>query len=68
MIFTSLQFVEFFLVVYLLYRLLPHRGQNWMLLIASYVFYGWLNPWFVLLMFFITAVNYICGRFIATAN
>src|SRR5262245_47823866 len=40
MIFTSLQFVQFFVVVYLLYRLLPHRAQNWMRLAASYFFCG----------------------------
>ena len=40
MVFNSLQFAVFFVVVYALYRALPHRGQNWMLLAASYVFYG----------------------------
>lgn len=40
MVFNSLQFLVFFLVVYGLYLLLPHRAQNRMLLVASYVFYG----------------------------
>ncbi len=31
----------------------------------SYVFYGWWNPWFILLMFFVTVVNYVCGRFMS---
>ena len=40
MVFNSLHFVAFFLVVYALYRVLPHRAQNVMLLGASYYFYG----------------------------
>ena len=41
MVFNSLVFLVFFAVVYAAYRVLPHRGQNWLLLVASYVFYGW---------------------------
>ncbi|MBR6023314.1 MAG: MBOAT family protein [Kiritimatiellae bacterium] len=41
MVFNSLVFLLFFAVVYAAYRVLPHRGQNWLLLVASYVFYGW---------------------------
>ena len=42
MVFNSVQFVVFFVIVYALYRVLPHRAQNWMLLPASYLFYaGW---------------------------
>ena len=40
MVFNSVQFAIFFAVVYALYRALPHRGQNRMLLVASYVFYA----------------------------
>jgi D-alanyl-lipoteichoic acid acyltransferase DltB (MBOAT superfamily) len=40
MVFTSLHFVGFFLVVYALYRVMPHRAQNWLLLAASYYFYA----------------------------
>ena len=40
MIFTSLHFAAFFVVVYAAYRLLPHRAQNWLLLGASYYFYA----------------------------
>jgi alginate O-acetyltransferase complex protein AlgI len=35
----------------------PQRG----LLVASYVFYGWWNPWFILLMMAITLVNFGCA-------
>ena len=40
MVFNSLHFVWFFVVVYALYRVLPHRAQNWLLLVASYYFYA----------------------------
>jgi hypothetical protein len=32
MVFNSLHFLWFFVAVYALYRVLPHRPQNWMLL------------------------------------
>ena len=41
MLFNTAAFFIFFALVLLLYRALPHRAQNWMLLAASYVFYGW---------------------------
>jgi alginate O-acetyltransferase complex protein AlgI len=40
-LFNTAAFFIFFTLVLLLYRALPHRAQNWMLLGASYVFYGW---------------------------
>src|SRR4030095_9468614 len=65
MVFTSHIFVFYFLPLVLLgYYALPARTawRNAWLLATSYVFYGWWNPWFVLLMLFVTAVNYVCGQ------
>src|SRR5689334_2749653 len=42
------------------------RYRNAFLTMASYVFYGWWEPWFVLLMMTSTVVDYICGGIIAT--
>jgi D-alanyl-lipoteichoic acid acyltransferase DltB (MBOAT superfamily) len=64
MIFTSLRFVEFFVVVYLLYRVLPHRAQNWMLLGASYVFYGSWDWRFLSLLWGSTIVDFLVGRYL----
>ena len=61
MVFNSLHFVWFFLVVYALYRLLPHRGQNWLLLVASYYFYAAWDYRFVALLAASTLVDYTCG-------
>ena len=65
MVFNSLQFVWFFLIVYGLYRVLPHRGQNWLLLIASYYFYAAWDYRFVALLAASTIVDYTCGRVLA---
>ncbi|HTV00290.1 MAG TPA: hypothetical protein VMF13_07135, partial [Luteitalea sp.] len=61
MTFHSLDFVAFFLVVTVVYWRLPHGGQNWFLLAASYLFYGWFEPWFCLLLAGTTLVDWFAG-------
>ena len=58
MLFNSYIFWAFFALVLLLYRVLPHRGQNWMLLVASYVFYGAWDWRFLSLVLFSTLMDY----------
>lgn len=41
MLFNSYEFLAFFVVVFAHYWVLPQRWQNWLLLAASYFFYGW---------------------------
>ncbi len=68
MVFTSHIFIFYFLPLALAgYYALPARSscRNAWLLGASYVFYGWWDPWFVLLMLLVTALNYACSRVIA---
>jgi alginate O-acetyltransferase complex protein AlgI len=66
MVFTSHIFIFYFLpLTLLIYYLLPTQ-RNLFLLVMSYFFYGWWNPWFVLLMFFATVVNFACGHIIAS--
>ena len=64
MVFNSLHFVWFFLAVYLLYRLLPHRGQNWLLLVASYYFYAAWDWRFLSLLAASTLVDFTAARLI----
>jgi alginate O-acetyltransferase complex protein AlgI len=64
MVFNSLHFLWFFIVVYAVYRLLPHRPQNWLLLVASYYFYASWNWRFLGLLLASTVVDYTCGRLI----
>src|SRR5205809_4091846 len=58
MLFNSYTFWAFFALVLLLYRWLPHRGQNWMLLVASYIFYGAWDWRFLSLILFSTFLDY----------
>ncbi len=62
MIFHSVAFVMFFVVVVAVYWRLPHRAQNVFLLAASYVFYGWVHPWFVAIMLTSTTVDFWAGQ------
>lgn len=62
MIFHSLDFVAFFLITTALYWALPRRGQNVLIVAASYVFYGWVHPWFLSLIAFTTVVDYWVAR------
>lgn len=61
MLFNSLEFLIFLVVVYAAYRVLPFRAQNWMLLVASYVFYGWWDWRFLFLMILSTSIDYWTG-------
>ena len=61
MLFNSLQFAVFFVLVYVLYLSLNHRWQNRMLLIASCVFYGAWDYRFLSLIFISTILDYFCG-------
>lgn len=58
-----LAFLPAVLVVYWLLR--ERRAQNLFLLVASYVFYGWVHPWMATLLFGVTAMNYLAARDIA---
>jgi alginate O-acetyltransferase complex protein AlgI len=66
-LFNSYVFAVFFIVVYLVYRLLGHRGQNHFLLVASYVFYGAWDWRFLSLIFISTAIDYVAGQRIERA-
>ncbi len=67
MVFTSLQFVGFFLVVYALYRVLPHRGQNVMLVVASYVFYAAWDWRYLGLLAASTVIDFFVARYLGRA-
>src|SRR5262249_8665391 len=58
----SLDFVVFFIIVTAAYWLLPQRGQNVLLLVASYVFYGYVHPWFLILIAVSTTIDYCAAR------
>lgn len=65
MLFNSIEFFVFLGIVYSLYRILPFHGQNWLLLIAGYVFYGWWDVRFLFLIAFSTTVDFWIGLLLA---
>ena len=63
MVFSSIVFIFIFLpAVMILYRILPEKLRNGLLLAASLVFYAWGEPVYVLLMMFSITFNYFMGR------
>ncbi len=62
MIFHSLDFVLFFVAFTAIYWLLPHRGQNLLLFAGSYFFYGYVHPWFLILIATSTVIDYCAAR------
>jgi alginate O-acetyltransferase complex protein AlgI len=64
MLFNDTIFLLWFLpVVLLLYGCFPSKRTP-ILLAANYVFYGWWNVWFCLLMLTSTTVDYLAGKHI----
>ncbi len=64
MIFNSLPFIIFLPIVFIIYWSLRNKNlkyQNSILLIASYIFYGWWDWRFLSLIAFSTVVDYIIG-------
>jgi len=62
MLFTTFIYISFFVIVFCSYWLVKHRtAQNIILLLASYVFYGWIHPWFCYLIAAATIIDYLCG-------
>ena len=61
MLFNTLQFAIFFIIVYSLYLAFNHKWQNRMLLVASYIFYGSWDWRFLSLIFISTILDYFCG-------
>jgi alginate O-acetyltransferase complex protein AlgI len=69
MVFSSHIFLFYFLPLSLLcYYCMPKRGKNVLLTGVSYIFYGWSNPLFTLLMLYSTLVDYCCGLVIGLAK
>jgi alginate O-acetyltransferase complex protein AlgI len=67
-LFNSFAFLVFLPVVYVLYLLLNHRWQNWMLLVASYVFYGWWDWRFLGIIAFTTILDFLVSLKIVSAQ
>ncbi len=61
MLFNSPEFIVFLVLVYSLYLIFPFRLQNYLLLAASYIFYGWWDPRFLFLVVLSSTVDFWVG-------
>ena len=64
MLFNSIDFAIFLPIVFILYWFVTQKSlklQNALIVIASYVFYGWWDWRFLFLIIFSTIVDYIIG-------
>ena len=68
MLFNSIDFAIFLPIVFILYWFVFNKNlrlQNLLILVASYVFYGWWDWRFLFLVLFSTIVDYMIGRGLA---
>jgi len=68
MLFDTPVYFAFLALIVLLYWRLGWRSQNVVLLLASYLFYGWWDWRFLLLMMASTAIDYIIAQQIEDAS
>lgn len=69
MIFSSIEFLFFFLPIFLIiYFTVPFKVKNVILLIASLIFYGWGEPVYIILMILSSLFGYIFGILIDKAG
>lgn len=70
MLFNSLEFLLFLPIVFAIYWLLRDRlkVQNLFVVVASYVFYGWWDWRFLILIVFTSFCSYISGRMLSRVS
>lgn len=70
MLFNSIEYLIFLPIVFILYWLLKssYKNQNILLLISSYVFYGWWDYRFLSLIIFSSFLDYFVGQKIEEAQ
>jgi alginate O-acetyltransferase complex protein AlgI len=68
MLFNSVVFAVFFVIVTLLYFILPYRWRWLLLLIASCYFYMFFLPIYILILFFTIVIDYFAGIYIEKAE
>jgi alginate O-acetyltransferase complex protein AlgI len=71
MLFNSIDFALFFPIVFILYWFVANKNlsaQNLLLLVASFVFYGWWDTRFLLLLMFSTLLGYFTAIWIHDAR
>lgn len=71
MLFNSIDFAIFIPIVFFLYWFVCNRNlklQNWLIVVSSYVFYGWWDWRFLSLVLFSTLVDYSIGLLLSNQD
>ncbi len=71
MLFNSLEFIVFLLIVFQLYWFVFNKSLKWqniLVLVASYFFYGWWSWKFLSLLVLSTLLDYLFGFWVSSAN
>ena len=71
MLFNSLEFIVFLLIVFQLYWFVFNKSLKWqnlLVLVASYFFYGWWSWKFLGLLAFSTLLDYLFGFWVSSPN
>ena len=69
MVFASLEFLTLFLPAFLfVYAVVPHGWRNVVLLVGSWLFYGWLSPLFLLLHMALALIAWVGGLLVDRAR
>lgn len=71
MLFNSIDFAIFFPLFFLLYWFVFKRnlsGQNALILVASFIFYGWWDWRFLFLLVFSSGIDFVAGYHMSNSN
>jgi D-alanyl-lipoteichoic acid acyltransferase DltB (MBOAT superfamily) len=69
MVFTTISFLFFLLIVLGVYWSLPSdRWRHPFLFVANFFFYGWWNWKFTSLLFFVILISYVAGQWVQQAE
>ena len=71
MLFNSIDFAIFLPIIFILYWFVTNKNlrlQNLLIVISSYIFYGWWDCRFLLLILFSTIVDYFIGIKLSKQN
>jgi alginate O-acetyltransferase complex protein AlgI len=68
MLFNSFEFIFFMIAFYALYIITNHKIQNIIILVSSYIFYGYWDWRFLSLIAISTVIDFYCGQMIESAG
>jgi D-alanyl-lipoteichoic acid acyltransferase DltB (MBOAT superfamily) len=68
MLFNSLDFLFFFVFIFILYWTIPDKFKWIILLLSSYFFYAYWNPIYLILLLFSTSVDYFFSLYLTSSE